>query len=497
MKNTQKLHLLPFSVLACLVYQIDGTLFPSPVLTGPDKAYLGSKVMFQCIVPGATLPITYNLLREGKEVVAPRMDVSQAATFSLKIAMSSAGSYHCEASAGELTASSGTVHLQVVIPVSGASVTPDPSPPVMYEGSRLILRCDVTRGSHLSYTWFFNKQEVMSSALPSLRLSGNVLVVDEVTQVHAGSYSCVAGTKMRTNSRFSSSGELQVTVKVFFSVPMISLSVSKEGRDYVGNVTCRSSKGSPPVTFHLLLDGEERTFVEATESLVAVFPVAIVPGRDMGVARCLAQSEVQQLLSDPLNLEVVPVGGRAEVEVDYLYRADYKMDAVKLQCLLSRGTFPFFSWSLNNSVLSPDGDTESHTHSHTPPRYTITDAGRTLLLPDLAAKESGYYRCRARDSYDETSPWVESVAVLVQAEESTMTTIEVVAIAFCCFLMLVLAAGVAYMMNMADRQRGSVNNNRAVNTFPLSPVSNPAEVNQMDTSSVNSDTHNQTMEITV
>ncbi|XP_071245815.1 Fc receptor-like protein 5 isoform X4 [Salvelinus alpinus] len=439
----------------CLLPVLGGSPLPSPILIGPDKAYLNSKVVFQCRSPGSPPPNTYELLKDGNHLVATSNDLQddQSAMFFLKISVTSEGSYHCRVTAGGNMGLSGTVRLQVVIPVSGTMVTSDPDPPILYEGLRLTLTCDVTKGSHLSYTWFYNRQEVTSSPTSPLTPLllwpvGNTLVVERVTTKHAGNYSCIAGTRMQTNSRFSSSREVTVRIKVYLSVPQISFTISKEGLSYHGNVTCRSSRGTPPVTFYLFLDDKEVGSDVATESLVAWFPVAMVPGRDMGAVRCAVESDAQRLTSRPLTLVVVPVGGSPKVDVEYLYRVDSKMAAARLQCLLSLGTFPFFSWSLNGSLLLHPSEGDS---SH--PSHALADGGRTLFLTEITLEDSGYYRCRARDSYDVTSAWVESQPVLVQVTEVSTTTIEVMAIVFCCFLMLTLAGGVACVMRMLNRQR--------------------------------------------
>lgn len=101
------------------------------------------------------------------------------------------------------------------------------------------------------------------------------------------------------------------------------------------------------------------------------------------------------------------------VWVDYLYRADSELAAARLSCHISRGTFPHVSWLLNDSVLP----SETHEDSHSQPglsHYAIADHRRTLFLTKLGPEVSGYYRCRARDSYDNSGPWVESAAVLVR-----------------------------------------------------------------------------------
>ncbi|XP_071381263.1 Fc receptor-like protein 5 isoform X2 [Centroberyx affinis] len=521
MKILQIFHLLAVLASASLVLKISGSVSLYPVLAGPDKAYLGSKVAFQCIAPGSSPPITYVLMKDSNVPITTGTDLQgdQPATFFFKVAGSSEGSYSCRATAGGDTGVSSSIRLLVVTPVSGTRLTSEPFPPVAYEGSRLVLSCDVTRGSHLSYTWFFNRREVTSSALPLLRPAGNKLVVEKVTSEHAGKYSCMAGTSMKENSRFSSSEEVQVTVKVHFSTPSISFTLSKEGDNYSGNVTCWSSSGSPPVTFYLLLDDKEAGSVTATESLVAWFPVAMVPGRDMGVAQCRAQNDVQQLLSEPLTLEVVPVGGRAKVEVEHLYTADSKMSAVRLHCQLSRGTFPYFTWLFNDSLLP----TETHPDSHIPPlvpnpHYAFTDQRRTLILPGLGPEESGYYRCRARDSYDDSGPWVESAAELVRVTGSltacpeqlptsstatppkvSFSTIELITITLCGFMFLTLVGAVACVIRMFDRKQANVRTNATTNlgALPLSTTTSQSEGRQMDTSDTDSDVQNQTMEITV
>lgn len=90
-------------------------------------------------------------------------------------------------------------------------MTSEPFPPVAYEGSSFSLSCKVAAGSHLSYTWFFNRTEVKPSAL--LRPLGDQLVMDKVSQQHAGSYSCMAWSMVQDTKRFLSSLAVQLRVK--------------------------------------------------------------------------------------------------------------------------------------------------------------------------------------------------------------------------------------------------------------------------------------------
>ncbi|TNM85451.1 hypothetical protein fugu_007722 [Takifugu bimaculatus] len=270
--------------------------------------------------------------------------------------------------------------------------------------------------------------------------------MEKVTLQDAGTYSCMARSRVQNTERVSSSTEVLLTVKVRVSKPRISFSISKEGNDYLGNVTCWSSKGTPPVNFSLTLDGREFGRSTATDSLTAWFPVTMAPELDMGMAQCRATNPVQDLVSEPVTLVVVPVGGDVIVEVDYLYGVDSKLAAARLSCRIGRGTFPHVSWLLNASVLS-----ETPVDPHGQPllsRYGLADSGRTLFLTSLGPEESGYYRCRARDSYDVSGPWVESEAVLVKVTEFPITTIESITIVFCLLLLLSLVLSVFCLCKM-------------------------------------------------
>ncbi|XP_044202070.1 Fc receptor-like protein 5 isoform X2 [Thunnus albacares] len=488
MKKLQALNLLPILALANVFVKISGSVSLRPVLTGPDKAYLGSGVVFRCIAPDSSLPVTYELMKDGGLRIATGTDLQgdQPAAFFQKVTMTSEGSYHCEAKTGEGTGISNKIRLSVVIPASMTRVNSEPFPPVAFEGSRIVLSCDVTKGSHLSYTWFFNRKEITPSTSSLLHATGNKLVMEKVTPGHAGYYYCMAWSSVQNIRRFSSSTEVKVEVKVHVSTPRISFSISKVGDSYHGNVTCWSSRGTPPVNFSLSVDNKEVEAVIAAESLAAWFPVAMVPGLDMGMARCRVKTEVQELLSEPVTLEVVPVGGDVKVEVEHLYRADSKLVGVRLSCQISRGTFPYISWLLNDSVLPPVTHVDSHIQP-TLPHYALVDHRRTLILAKLGPEESGYYRCRARDSYDDYGAWVESTAVLVRLTDVFITAIEVIAIVFCCFLLLTLTVAVACVYKKFGHEQArahTVTTNPSLDTFPMSSPTSQSGDRQADTSSV-------------
>lgn len=99
----------------------------------------------------------------------------------------------------------------------------------------------------------------------------------------------------------------------------------------------------------------------------------------------------------------VPVTGTAHVQVEYLHRVDSVEAAAMLQCVITMGTFPIFSWSFNGSTITLE-----------PSSPTFIQHDKILVLTHISPGNSGYYSCRVRDSFNSNSSWVESEEVLVK-----------------------------------------------------------------------------------
>ncbi|XP_038140696.1 Fc receptor-like protein 5 [Cyprinodon tularosa] len=507
MKNHQALYLLPILALAFLPITIGESGSLRPVLSGPDRAYLNTRVVFRCSVPNLSSMASYMLIRDRRFVVGRNVgrQRNNTAMFPLKVNAASDGSYHCKASTEESRGLSNRIKLTIVTPPSNIRVTSDPYPPVAFEGSQIVLSCDAQRGSHLNYTWYFNRTTIMSST-SGFSIVGNKLVMEKVTLEREGNYNCIAWSMVQQITRYSTCTEVKVTVKVKISKPEISLFIFKEGDTYLGNVTCSSSKGTPPVNFSLLLDDTEVITATAAKSLAAWFKIPVAIGLNMGEARCRGRNEAQDLKSEALTLEVVPVGGDVRLEVDYLYTAEAKLDAVKLSCHISRGTFPHFSWLVNNTILPTESQKDFK------PQTFLSHQKQGLILSEFSAEYAGYYRCRARDSYEDSGPWAESAAVLVQITEENLNSMaqassctstmsqklfsDVITIVFCCFFLLMLAVASVCVYKMFDQPQAFTNVS-ATNTisFHLSGPQSQSVGLQADTLSC--DVHNQTVEFTL
>ncbi|XP_043108822.1 Fc receptor-like protein 5 isoform X2 [Puntigrus tetrazona] len=456
--------LLSLCVLLEPVTEIGGLLL-KPVLSGPSEAYVRSQVQFDCAVPGWSSPLTFELLKDAGDLIAAESNVK--VTFTLQVTEGSAGEYYCRLTSGGQTSNS--IHLHAVIPVVGARLSSEPDPAVIYEGQKLVLRCLVRKGTRLSFTWYQDAQLVTSSS-ELHRLSGDTLTVERATAVHAGIYSCTAQNQMSVNPRFSSSRNLHVTVKKHMSAPSLSFSVFSNGSGLTANISCGSERGSPPVTFRLMLDGRELE-AKREDSLESWFLLPVSEGRDLGAARCQAQTDTQQLISDPVRLLVVPVGGAVRVTVQYLHDADGTLAAARLRCVPDRGTFPAFSWSLNRSSLPAEGSA-----------HAVAGGGQILILTEVRA---GVYGCRARDSYNLSSVWVESEDVLVQRTDLAAMSVEAIALIFCGFLSTVIVSGSFFVYWSTKRSNDAckrhshqdVIQSEMMRTFPAAGVSSePVEM---------------------
>lgn len=86
------------------------------MLTGPDMAYVGTRVAFRCIASNSSPPVTYELVRDGGVLIATDTDLEgdQPVPFFLKVTATLEGSYHCKATTGGSTGVSNSIKLSIV-----------------------------------------------------------------------------------------------------------------------------------------------------------------------------------------------------------------------------------------------------------------------------------------------------------------------------------------------------------------------------------------------
>lgn len=92
-------------------------------------------------------------------------------------------------------------------PVEGAHVRSDPSPHELFEGTTLTLSCSITKGSHVSYTWFFNGRPVVDG------IAQNTMSVHNTTITDSGDYVCFASNAVENTSIYTSNSSTSITIK--------------------------------------------------------------------------------------------------------------------------------------------------------------------------------------------------------------------------------------------------------------------------------------------
>ncbi len=130
------------------------------------------------------------------------------------------------------------------------------------------------------------------------------------------------------------------------SAPSLSFTVFSNDSRLTANISCRSERGSPPVTFSLMLDGQELD-VKRVDSLESWFVLPVSVGLDLGAARCKAQTDTQQLISDPVRLLVGEfVSNTEHLSVDYNNRLK-----LTIQFHVYLGVFWDLHWEIKYHVF--------------------------------------------------------------------------------------------------------------------------------------------------
>lgn len=202
------------------------------------------------------------------------------------------------------------------------------------------------------------------------------------------------------------------------SNPEISFEVIKEdSHNYSAAVTCRSAKGTPPVTFSL----SNRTQLlsnTTSEDREATFKLPLFLGVHMGWFQCGANNGDQTAYSQWIPIEVgmkrlrntpilkmctlasalqtimsptVPVSGPVTMTYDYDVGENFAVICLRFYCKAAAGSQPQYRWFLNETLLHDSGSF-----------YSVVNRPSILLL-SVGRRSAGTYRCEVRDSFDNSS----------------------------------------------------------------------------------------------
>lgn len=107
------------------------------------------------------------------------------------------------------------------------------------------------------------------------------------------------------------------------------------------------------------------------------------------------------------------VAGPVTVKVEKAVGQDFEVRGVWLECHVERGTFPQYSWFLNNKRLESKGSFYKTFH---------TDHSALVVLLHPRSGSDGDYSCEAVNSFDNTTS-VSSPSTLISHEGNSIFTI--------------------------------------------------------------------------
>ncbi|XP_056590475.1 cell adhesion molecule DSCAML1 isoform X2 [Triplophysa dalaica] len=426
---------------------VAGVRLDKPHLSGPSTALEGSVEDFTCKMPWTptNVSVVLKLYAEGnlnKSIGYHTVLFEELAVFPLVVNEKHDGRLICEASGNNNTeiehTFSDSLDLQVISPVEGATIVSHLSSNDLWVGRTLTLRCDITRGTHVSYDWLKDGSPLHSS----LRTSR--LTIPSLSLHHTGDYQCVASNRLNDTTVYNSSSDvISVQVKEHISKPEISLDVVKSAAgDLTAIVRCRCDTGTPLNTFSLLND-TDIIAVETTDRLQALFNVSIQLNRDMGWVRCNASNHGNWMLSNAKSLSVESVGGAVTVTLFKHVAVDFQVFGVVMRCQVERGTFPQYHWYLNNSRLEGRGSF-----------YAVGGTHNSSLSLSVGPHSSGFYHCHASDTFDNANT-VRSLKIPINRDALNRVSTSVLVVVFSCLILLVVSVTSCCVSGAVLRRRYS------------------------------------------
>ncbi|XP_030273400.1 Fc receptor-like protein 3 isoform X2 [Sparus aurata] len=450
-----------------------------PRLFGPSEALVKTAVEMNCEL--LTFPENETILLQlFREVDRSRMFAEytslkgKEATLPLYVRHFHEGNLVCVASAQNNSLIEPTVsnihYLKVIEPVEGAEIEVCSGLVNLFEGNRLELRCKLKAGNHVSYKWLLNGRLVSQSLLHDDRL-----LINRTTSQDSGSYRCVASNSFNQTDFFTvNSTEVVITVKDLVSEPDISFSVLKEDiHNYFAVVSCRSTRGTPPVTFSLYNSTEFIASV-MTEERFATFKVPLVLGQDLGFLQCQARNGDWVVYGEKIPLEVVPVGGPVTMRYTYDSGENYAVISITIYCEAAKGTHARYQWFLNGTLLHDRGSFYYVHHQH--PELA-------MLMLSVGDSSAGTYHCEVSDSFDNTTA-ISSRRLYLDKHRLNRLPVWVVAVVFGSFTFLILLVSVCCGIGVVFRRRHY--GEKSLSDFEMERIT-PAYYGKLDLSHYNED----------
>eukprot|EP00090_Calanus_glacialis_P003293 TRINITY_DN12433_c0_g1_i2.p1 TRINITY_DN12433_c0_g1~~TRINITY_DN12433_c0_g1_i2.p1 ORF type:complete len:894 (-),score=128.32 TRINITY_DN12433_c0_g1_i2:185-2866(-) len=177
------------------------------------------------------------------------------------------------------------------------------------EGSDVYLECRVkSRPKTENIIWIKDNSEVKQDLSQGRLVSGQSLVLQNISRSDSGNYSCRA----QNSEGRSSSNKIQVKVKYKPICKSRDLETIAVGHGEQVFVPCRVSANPPEVEFHWYFNSSDnKEYIDlpisqySTTKTTSILQFSLHSERDYGIVQCLARNEIGQQ-SEPCYVHLVP-----------------------------------------------------------------------------------------------------------------------------------------------------------------------------------------------
>ncbi|XP_075763219.1 Fc receptor-like protein 6 isoform X3 [Pelodiscus sinensis] len=175
-------------------------------------ATVGDVVEIWCESSRGSAPILYRFHHEGDALGNRTVSSRGPGSLALKVTSErDTGTYFCEADNGMAHGSqrSAPFRLSVLVPVSGATITADPTGLEVMAGESMNLSCSVESGTAPLFKWLHNSEDLAAaSGLSPPTAVGNMLHFRSVQLGHGGNYQCIASNQLSPQQVFQAHSKI-------------------------------------------------------------------------------------------------------------------------------------------------------------------------------------------------------------------------------------------------------------------------------------------------
>ncbi|XP_063797678.1 hemicentin-1-like [Pseudophryne corroboree] len=218
------------------------------------------------------------------------------------------GIYTCTIQNLFSTRTSSPVHLYVIVPVSGVSLTSNTSDSLVWPGFDTVLLLCSAGGTNVSFSWSLQGAPLPQDARYHLTKNNSTLIISPVSANDNGSFTCTASNSV------SSSTSNGVTLNVASPVSAVMLSSNTSGLLWVedDSVSLHCSAQGSAITFSWTLNGElldgtqhpSYTITQGSSTPHSNLTISPVSRKDNGPFICTGSNLANNETSHALSLDL-------------------------------------------------------------------------------------------------------------------------------------------------------------------------------------------------